>query len=64
MKWAHWWADSKTLESVSKKALKGQNIAFPWDDFKTANTRGVQYVMKTVQYIPKFYIYTLYSNFH
>ena len=28
------------------------------------DTRGVQYVMKTAQYIPKFYIYTLNSYFH
>ena len=28
------------------------------------NTRGVQYVMKTAQYIPKFYIYTLHNYFH
>ena len=27
-------------------------------------TRGVQYVMKTVQYIQKFYIYTFYNNFY
>ena len=26
-------------------------------------TRGVQYVMKTAQYIPNFYIYTLYNYF-
>ena len=26
-------------------------------------TRGVQYVMKTAQYIPKFYIYTLHKYF-
>ena len=26
-------------------------------------TRGVQYVMKTAQYIPKFYIFTLRSYF-
>ena len=29
-----------------------------------AITRGVQYVMKTAQYIPKFYIYTLRNNFN
>ena len=28
------------------------------------NTRGVQYVLKTTQYIPKFYIYTLHIYFH
>ena len=28
------------------------------------STRGVQYVMKTAQYIPKFYIYTLHNYFH
>ena len=27
-------------------------------------TRGVQYVMETAQYIPKFYINTLYNYFH
>ena len=27
-------------------------------------TRGVQYVMKTAQYIPKFCIYTLNNYFH
>ena len=27
-------------------------------------TRGVQYVMKTAQYISKFYIYTLHNYFH
>ena len=27
-------------------------------------TRGIQYVMKTAQYIPKFYIYTLHNFFH
>ena len=27
-------------------------------------TRGVQYVMKTAQYIPKFDIYTFHNNFH
>ena len=27
------------------------------------HTRGVQYVMKTAQYIPKFYIYTLQNYF-
>ena len=27
-------------------------------------TRGVQYVMKTAQYIPKFYIYTLHNYFY
>ena len=27
-------------------------------------TRGVQYVMKTAQYIPKFYIYTLRNYFN
>ena len=27
-------------------------------------TRGVQYVMKTAQYIPKFNIYTLHNYFH
>ena len=26
--------------------------------------RGVQYVMKTAQYIPKFYIYTLHNYFY
>ena len=33
-------------------------MTVPW------NTRGVQYVMKTAQYIPKFYIYTLCNNFN
>ena len=28
------------------------------------NTRGVQYVMKTAQYIPMFYIYTLPNYIH
>ena len=28
------------------------------------HTRGVQYVMKTAQYIPKFYIYTLHNYFY
>ena len=28
------------------------------------STRGVQYVMKTARYIPKFYIYTLHDCFH
>ena len=27
------------------------------------DTRGVQYIMKTAQYIPKFYIYTLHNYF-
>ena len=27
-------------------------------------SRGVQYVLKTAQYITKFYIYTLYNYFH
>ena len=27
-------------------------------------TRGVQYVMKTAQYIPKFYLYTLHNYFY
>ena len=27
-------------------------------------TSGVQYVMKTAQYIPKIYIYTLHNCFH
>ena len=31
---------------------------------KNAGTRGVQYVMKTAQYIPKFYIYTLHKYCH
>ena len=33
-------------------------ILFLYDD-----TRGVQYVMKTARYIPKFYIYTLHNYF-
>ena len=33
-----------------------------WNYF-TNSTRGVQYVMKTAQYIPKFYIYTLHNYF-
>ena len=28
------------------------------------STRGVQYVMKTAQYIPNFNIYTLHNYFH
>ena len=31
---------------------------------KSDNTRGVQYVMKTAQYIQKFYIYTLRNYFN
>ena len=31
---------------------------------KSVTTRGVQYVMKTAQYIPKVYIYTLYNYFY
>ena len=30
----------------------------------TQSTRGVQYVMKTALYIPKFYIYTLRNYFN
>ena len=33
-------------------------------DISTVLTRGVQYVMKTAQYIPKFYIYTLHNYFY
>ena len=32
--------------------------------FETKIMRGVQYVMKTAQYIPVFYIYTLHNYFH
>ena len=32
--------------------------------YLTYCTRGVQYVMKTAQYIPTFYIYTLHNYFH
>ena len=34
-------------------SLKSESVG------KLVNTRGVQYVMKTAQYIPKFNIYTL-----
>ena len=33
-------------------------------DLYVDSTRGVQYVMKTAQYIPKFYIYTLHNYFY
>ena len=33
-------------------------------DIIDIHTRGVQYVMKTAQYIQKFYIYTLHNYFH
>ena len=32
--------------------------------FVSDNTRGVQYVLKTAQYITKFYIYTLHNYLH
>ena len=32
--------------------------------FISIHTMGVQYVMKTAHYIPKFYIYTLHNYFH
>ena len=35
-----------------------------WENESFRNTRGVQYVMKTAQYIPKFYIYTHHNYFH
>ena len=43
-----------------KSAHFSQNILF----YRSKSTRGVQYVMKTAQYIPKFYIVTVHNYFH
>ena len=40
------------------------SLCFSKSLHKNMHTRGVHYVMKTAQYIPKFYIYTLHNNFH
>ena len=58
------------MESPIQQPLK-QKLNAPVENpnrYKGANinttTRGVQYVMKTAQYIPKFYIYTLHNYFY
>ena len=49
--------------SAKTNAVRTQRTVSIWAP-KTYDTRGVQYVMKTAQYIPKFYIYTLHNYFH
>ena len=44
--------------------LNNRNLLLTAQLLKQSYTRGIQYVMKTAQYIPKFYIYTIHNNFH
>ena len=44
--------------------IVGLQVKKKLSDSLSLYTRGVQYVMKTAQYIPKFYIYTLHNYFH
>ena len=52
------------LNIINRKFIFLTNIPFISPREARKSTRGVQYVMKTAQYIPKFYIYTLNNYFH
>ena len=60
----------KTVENHRHLSALGVNDSFQIVNFAITvvtmneHTRGVQYVMKTAQYIPKVYIHTLHNYFH
>ena len=50
--------------TLSKKNFQEYHQSVKQLGYRSGLTRGVQYVMKSAQYIPKFYIYTLHNYFH
>ena len=52
------------MELTAELFYDMRSVFLEKDEEKRVSTRGVQYVMKTAQYIPKFYIYTLHYHFH
>ena len=53
-------------ETPERQTKQSNHPSLPHqDDCETRmDTRGAQYVMKTAQYIPMFYIFTLHNYFH